>query len=70
MCLRVCVRACQRACSLTLQQLVQLLGARGDLDDLCTPLVELCCRGEAHGYQLGRLRLPGNYIIIITLSGY
>lgn len=41
----------------TLQQLVELLGACRDLDDLCSPLVELSSCGETHGHQFGSFSL-------------
>lgn len=41
----------------TLQEFVELLGARGDLDDLSSPLVELCGCGETHGHQFGSFSL-------------
>lgn len=43
----------------TLQEFVELLGACGDLNDLCSPLVELssCC--ETHGHKLGSFSLRG-----------
>ena len=37
----------------TLQEFVQLLGARRDLDDLRSPLVELSRCGEAHRHKFG-----------------
>lgn len=43
--------------TLTLQELVQLLGAGGDLDDLSSPLVELRGRSETHRHQFGSLSL-------------
>lgn len=47
----------QSLMTLTLQELVQLLGAGGDLDDLSSPLVELRGRGETHRHQFGSLSL-------------
>lgn len=43
----------------TLQEFVQLLGACGDLDDLCSPLVELSSCGETHGHKFGSFSLRG-----------
>lgn len=43
--------------TLTLQELVQLLGACRDLDNFCSPLVELSCCGEAHGHKFGSFGL-------------
>lgn len=41
----------------TQQKFVELLGARGDLDDLGSPLVELRRRGEAHRHEFGSFGL-------------
>lgn len=41
----------------TLQEFVQLLGAGRDLNNFCSPLVELGCCGETHGHKFGSFTL-------------
>lgn len=41
----------------TLQEFVQLLGAGRDLNNFCSPLVELGRRGETHGHKFGSFSL-------------
>lgn len=48
----------------TLQELVKLLGACRDLDDLCSPLVELSSCGKTHGHKFGSFSLRGKENLI------